>query len=165
MIEAQKTTSRFAVLDTPIAVPGCCHICGSVGDGKRKFVDFGLNVEFVGVIYFCTLCLAECLAIIGFIRPEEYKAVLEAHASTSEELEESQDECTRLRAVVDAAGILGDFRSSSPIHNAIDDKQDDEPHADDVESERGDVKGSAKSSDGGGRKVLSDNASNDKIDF
>jgi len=56
MLTAQ---SRFKVLDTPVLAPGTCFVCGSAGDDKRKFIDFGKQIEWYGAVYVCTECIVE----------------------------------------------------------------------------------------------------------
>jgi hypothetical protein len=59
--------SRVRVLDNPILAPGQCCLCGSAGDGKRKFIDFGKQLDWYGAVYFCTECVREVAEASGFI--------------------------------------------------------------------------------------------------
>lgn len=59
--------SRIKVLDNPNLAPGTCIVCGSAGDGERKFIDFGKQVDWIGAIYFCTFCVVEIVEAGGYI--------------------------------------------------------------------------------------------------
>jgi hypothetical protein len=42
---------------TPPCQPGKCAICGTCGDENSEFLDFGLELDFYGVVYFCMTCV------------------------------------------------------------------------------------------------------------
>lgn len=54
------TIDRFQVLShNELTYPHKCAICGSFsGDNDKRFVDFGLFVEFYGQVYICTGCFS-----------------------------------------------------------------------------------------------------------
>lgn len=70
-----SNSSRIVVLDNPAALPGHCAICGSAD--KNYYVDFRLNFEFFGVLYFCDECVAETARVCGFNTPEDAAALME----------------------------------------------------------------------------------------
>jgi hypothetical protein len=47
------------ITDAPDMIPNKCGKCGSGRTGDRKYVDFGLTLEFYGTVYICTICLDE----------------------------------------------------------------------------------------------------------
>lgn len=59
--------SRINVLDNPVLAPGVCCLCGCAGDGERKFIDFGKQLDWYGAVYFCTVCIIEVAEASGFI--------------------------------------------------------------------------------------------------
>lgn len=59
--------SRLKVLDNPVLAPGICCLCGSAGDGKRKFIDFGKQLDWFGAVYFCTECFREVAEASDFV--------------------------------------------------------------------------------------------------
>jgi hypothetical protein len=59
--------SRLHVLNNPILAPGVCFLCGSAGDGKRKFIDFGKQIEWYGTVYICTECIVEVSSAADYI--------------------------------------------------------------------------------------------------
>lgn len=65
-------TSRIKVLDTPVMAPGICSLCGSSGDGKRKFIDFGKQLDWYGAIYFCSECIREVAQSIDYIHISDF---------------------------------------------------------------------------------------------
>lgn len=155
---------RFQVFDQPIAVPGNCIVCGSVGDNKRKFVDFGITLEFTGVVYFCTFCLSELSEAMGFVSREQLDEAIEVIKKKNEELKELADECERLRSIANAIDFLGLHSVGPASPDVSSDRDDDASHDGDVESESRNVEGVAKSTDGRGRKNVS-NSPTDNVDF
>lgn len=57
-LSVSDALSRFQVVRMPLMAPGCCSCCGS-SDPARTYLDFGMTLEFHGVVYFCHLCLTE----------------------------------------------------------------------------------------------------------
>lgn len=64
-------STKFQVVPAPIQVPGTCSSCGSSSNEDRDYVDFGLTLDFYGVVYFCTFCFNECANALGYISPEQ----------------------------------------------------------------------------------------------
>lgn len=60
-------TSRVKVIDTPIAAPGVCALCGTAGGDGLKFIDFGKQLDWYGAVYFCETCITEVSVALGFI--------------------------------------------------------------------------------------------------
>lgn len=48
--------SRFKLLERPFAHPGKCAVCGAT---SREVIDFDLNLEDYGAVYFCVQCLTQ----------------------------------------------------------------------------------------------------------
>lgn len=59
--------SRIKLIDTPVAAPGVCCLCGTAGGDGRAFIDFGKQLDWYGAVYFCSFCLAEVAEAIGYI--------------------------------------------------------------------------------------------------
>lgn len=64
--------SRIQVLNVPVAAPGKCTMCGSAGDGERKFIDFGFQLDWYGAVYFCTECIKEFAQAAGYVPVEAF---------------------------------------------------------------------------------------------
>ena len=78
--------SRFTILDNPNREPGVCAVCGSAGGDDRKFVDFGKQLDWYGAVYFCTHCVIELAASIGFIESAPHEALKKLNESEVHEL-------------------------------------------------------------------------------
>lgn len=83
--------SRIAILDTPILAPGVCSLCGSSGDDKRKFIDFGKQLDWYGAVYFCTICFAEMAQATGHVPVAEFNSLLNAHKTITSQLQVAND--------------------------------------------------------------------------
>lgn len=73
---AQVDGSRIRVLDAPILAPGVCAICGSSRNDDRKYVDLGIDVDYVGVMYFCTFCMTELVNTLGCLTQDQSQGLL-----------------------------------------------------------------------------------------
>ncbi len=98
---------RFQVSPVPVALPGKCVVCGSVGGDGRQFVDFGFDIDFYGVVYFCSPCIAECARAVGFVPHHEAVELQRLLGENENRLREVLDECSNLRAAVDALTAAG----------------------------------------------------------
>ncbi len=50
---------KYRVLTAPeLKKPSKCSNCGSTKE-DRKYVDFGLEIDWYGIVYLCTLCLTD----------------------------------------------------------------------------------------------------------
>lgn len=65
--------SRIRILNTPVLAPGVCCLCGSAGDDKRTFVDFGKQLDWYGAVYFCSECINECVLATGHVKVSLFK--------------------------------------------------------------------------------------------
>lgn len=89
---------RVKLLDYPMAFPAKCAICGS---GTKKVVDFGLDIEFYGVVYFCEECVGTIAAVSGYAKPVEREYPL---------AEVEREEYERVRNILDSVcRILNDY--------------------------------------------------------
>jgi hypothetical protein len=68
---AQVESSRVRILDAPILAPGTCALCGTSRNDDRKYVDLGIDIDYIGVMYFCTFCMQEVANRIGCLMPEQ----------------------------------------------------------------------------------------------
>ena len=65
-------TSRFSVHINANSAPGKCCACGSAGDDGRQFIDFGMQLDWYGAVYFCTFCVTELCAAAGFVHGDVF---------------------------------------------------------------------------------------------
>jgi hypothetical protein len=66
-VQRENPNSRFTVVDTPTLAPGTCILCKSPGGEGRQFIDLGIQVTWVGALYFCTFCIIEAATLIGMV--------------------------------------------------------------------------------------------------
>lgn len=78
--------SRFSVHDNPDVAPGKCAVCSSVGGDGRKFIDFGMQLDWYGAVYFCTFCVTELASAGGYVAVENYRKAVDQNASLIKEL-------------------------------------------------------------------------------
>lgn len=62
-MSVQPSSSRFQWVERPVAAPGKCISCGSA---NRSCVDFGLNFDLYGAVYFCEDCIGAAARVFGF---------------------------------------------------------------------------------------------------
>lgn len=60
---------------TPVCAPGKCVICGTCGEPHTKFIDFGFDIDYYGVVYFCENCILQVLTILDFVPSDELRRV------------------------------------------------------------------------------------------
>jgi hypothetical protein len=67
--------SKYRILPVPDVNPAKCANCGSCKNDGRGYVDFGLQVDWYGVVYLCTECLRDIAEKAGLFRALELKIV------------------------------------------------------------------------------------------
>lgn len=85
---ALSAQSRLKVLNNPELAPGVCFLNGCVGDGERKFIDFGRNIEWYGAVYICTQCIIEVVEAADYIPVAAYDALHSEHRKLKVELDQ-----------------------------------------------------------------------------
>jgi hypothetical protein len=60
--------TKYRVTDVPDTQPGKCTNCGASRQDGRKYIDIGVDVEFYGVVIFCSLCIADFNRTLGLDR-------------------------------------------------------------------------------------------------
>jgi len=68
---AHIDSSRIRVLSAPILAPGVCCTCGASRNDDRQYIDLGIDVDHIGVMYFCTFCLTELVNTLGCLTKEQ----------------------------------------------------------------------------------------------
>ncbi|MFY3741632.1 MAG: hypothetical protein HMLIMOIP_002090 [Candidatus Nitrosomirales archaeon] len=51
--------SKYRILNVPDFKPGKCANCGASKDDGRKYIDFGLEIDWYGTVYLCGECLTD----------------------------------------------------------------------------------------------------------
>ena len=63
--------SRFSIHENPNMAPGTCCVCKSPGGDGRNFIDFGMQLDVFGSVYFCSYCFVEAAETVGFVPSEK----------------------------------------------------------------------------------------------
>lgn len=71
--------SKYRILAVPDVSPGKCANCGASKNDGRRYVDFGLHVEFYGAVMLCGECLKDIARTMGLFEDleDQLKASLE----------------------------------------------------------------------------------------
>lgn len=112
----QMSLGRFKVIEAnQLLAPGKCAGCG--GFTKRRFVDFGLELDFYGVVYLCLeVCFTEVANKLGFLSPvqtQELNAKLKSYRGHFDVL---QDKLSKLEGVRDA---IDSYHGGSSISDSV----------------------------------------------
>jgi hypothetical protein len=57
--------SKYQISDVPMFKPARCANCGSSKNDGRRYVDFGLEVDWYGTVFLCGFCLADVAKAMG----------------------------------------------------------------------------------------------------
>lgn len=101
-------SSKAILLDYPISAPGKCIFCGSgTRHDGRRYVDFGLQIERYGAVYFCTFCLAEIVALYGWLGPDKTKELKQRNEEFVLTIVSLEEENERFRRALSELDFLG----------------------------------------------------------
>lgn len=108
--------SKYKLLDAPHYKPAKCANCGSTKVDGRKYVDFGLEIAWYGIVYICTLCLDDIAKNIGLF--DSYQATIEQLDKKINYLvnqnKDDSDLVSRLSIIMEEVNAhLADLRTSS----------------------------------------------------
>lgn len=92
--------SRFQITEgNPQQPPHKCAVCGSI---NGTFIDFGLDLEFYGTVYFCVEnCFTQLANELGYRSPAQHHVALEEITRLRSECNTITDELERLNNAVD----------------------------------------------------------------
>ncbi len=104
-----ETAQRFRISDAPNALPGKCAVCGYAASGDtnqpldhRKYVDFGLDIDYYGTVYFCTDCVNELAKQLGYLLPEDADEIAAENVALHSELARLSVGLNAINSVADA---------------------------------------------------------------
>lgn len=168
---ATVDSSRIRVLDAPILLPGTCCICGTSRTDDRKYVDLGIDVDHVGVMYFCTFCITELTNQLGCLTQEQSQQLVDELDAAKQTILEFQEQKAALDGAVDTLRRTGLFSGTdfSPVlssQQVLD--SEPEPVADVSEPKQSATRSgkNSKQSDSKQRpNDISDNGMGDLTDF
>lgn len=83
-----QPNAKVTVHKVPPAAPGKCVVCGFSGDVEesRTFIDFGFDIDYYGVVYFCSDCIVEIVNAIGFVSEDQYQRIANENADLIERM-------------------------------------------------------------------------------
>lgn len=120
-----QPNARVQVYKHPPAAPGKCVVCGFGGDAEdsRTFIDFGFDLDYYGVVYFCSNCIVEVANAIGFVSGEQYEAVAKENADLTERLIGATNErdfaIDSLRAFLNGRPGVGSASESEELPKSV----------------------------------------------
>lgn len=75
--------SKYRILDIPDKKQAKCANCGSTKKDGRKYVDFGLEVDWYGIVYLCSLCMLDIANNMGLFNKADEQIVQLRHEKAS----------------------------------------------------------------------------------
>lgn len=63
--------TKYIIKDAPQFPPSKCANCGTSKVDGRQYIDFGLTVDWFGVVYLCGYCVKDITKDFGFFKPYE----------------------------------------------------------------------------------------------
>lgn len=162
------TSSRFRILDQPYSLPSKCAFCG-IGhneDGRRQFVDTGLDLDWYGVVYICTNCFIEIAQTLGFLSPQQYTNVCDAGIEAEIENIGLKVENDALRTALNLLSDHRCFKPVNPAHAAQYKSEHGEPQVpgNPLESGKPESSDTPESDDGKGLSDVRGNAADDSAE-
>ena len=110
--------SKYVVQDAPNSQPGKCANCGASKNDGRKYIDFGLYVNWYGTVVLCGLCLTDIADNMGLF--DYYKNKIEEITNEALKREKLQEQATFVVAdVVGAMEGVKDYLTN--VHSINDD--------------------------------------------
>jgi hypothetical protein len=89
----------FQKIDTLIASPGCCFLCGS--GNKPPYVDFGTSIDYYGAVVLCHECMEAGGALVGMLTADKYMESFKTMADLTKRVETLQYENEALRHAIE----------------------------------------------------------------
>lgn len=102
---------RIQIQEAPMAAPGHCALCGTT---QGPVVDFGMEMEFYGVIYFCIdNCLVQLANAFDYHSPRQWKMMMAQINEQRDEINALRDENERLNIAINS---LTDLSGRVPVN-------------------------------------------------
>ena len=105
-----EVASKFQVTKNP-ALPASCISCRTTADGVREFVDFGLSLDFVGAVVFCTNCMREAGIAAGLSESRLVEDLEAVNNILRAKVALIEDERNQYRDTLSGLVDLGNLRS------------------------------------------------------
>lgn len=119
VLNKDAALSRFQVVEgSPTCAPGKCVVCGKV---QGTFIDTGWEMDFYGVIYFCSDCFTQGANTLGYLSPQQGELLAQGAQVLQDQLEDVLEKNRELN------DLVGALRRHDSISNPVPDVVVDEP--------------------------------------
>jgi len=126
--------SKYRIYDFPPVQPSKCANCGSSKVDGRKYIDIDLQVDWYGVVYFCTFCLHDIADKAGLY--DELSKEIERANNTALLLSTLAEQGKRLRVELqDVVGEVKEYLNIIEHHLPNDDSASDSSSSVDIDKE------------------------------
>lgn len=100
------SVGRIQIQEAPMAAPGHCALCGTT---QGPVVDFGMEMEFYGVIYFCIdNCLVQLANSFDYHSPRQWKMMMAQINEQRDEINALRDENEQLNITINSLASLSE---------------------------------------------------------
>jgi len=117
-----QPNARIVTHNVPPAAPGKCVVCGFGGRDDRVYIDFGFDIDYYGVVYFCSECMTEVAAAVGYIKQDKYDRIQIENLKLEDKLRTALDErngaTDALRAYLNGGTAVGARAESEELPKA-----------------------------------------------
>ena len=108
-------SSKVQILEAPRLLPGTCMLCGTSRTDDRQYIDIGKDIQFVGVIYFCTFCMTEIANALGCLMPEQTLALENELDAARQRILEFETKDRTLNDAINTLRDTGLFSDSNSV--------------------------------------------------
>lgn len=145
--------SRFRIIKPyEMIAPAKCAVCGKFSTGT--YVDFGLELDFYGVVYICVEdCFLELANLQGYHSPGQHKMAMAELEDKRQELNNAYDKIEALENALDGLRRAG-YVNSVCSSDAMDAEQSAEIEGSDDPGTSDSEQGSSEQTDESGRPNL-----------
>lgn len=111
----QGGSGRFQVVSYPAALPNKCCLCGYALSGSsndRWWLDIGVNIDYYGALYFCSVCFTQGASELGYIDPDVVEALRDVESERMATINKLEGQNVALRSAINALTGSGHFSES-----------------------------------------------------
>lgn len=119
----ESVDNLVQIVDIPPALPGKCAVCGYAGGGGgnfRRFVDWGISLDFYGAVIFCTFCIEHVANLLGYLSPEQGEKLELELTFNREKVSLLGEENARLRSALSSLDFVS---SATVVANETDERE------------------------------------------
>lgn len=127
--------SKYRILDRPDVNPAKCANCGSTRVDGRKYVDFGLQVDWYGVVFLCSLCLGDIALNAGILKAFEVRILQLEQIIASKESSDVKAEELQATFLSTYEGVKKYFDNLSSSGNGVPSDSDTSTSSDEASPE------------------------------